>query len=176
MARISLIEPQDHPSLHDLAERIRGQRRGTVINVYKALLHSPDLAESWFQHINNVRWGTALDGRLRQILIIRVGYLTASAYILRQRVPKLAQAEGLEQTHCDALGEWRAAKHFSARERAALALADAMTEDVAVPDDVFEPLRDHFDEREIVELTVLIASYNMHARVLQALEIDLEPA
>ncbi len=146
-----------------------------MLNIYRALLHSPDLAQSWFKHINVVRWGTGLDGRLREILIIRVAHLTGAAYILRQHVPKLAQAEGLGGEHCDALRDRPDSTHFSARERAALALCDAMTESVAVPDGVFEPLRDHFDEREMVELTVLIASYNMHARVLQALDIDLEP-
>jgi hypothetical protein len=36
---------------------------------YKALLHNPTLAETWFQHLNAVRWGTGLSGRLREILI-----------------------------------------------------------------------------------------------------------
>ena len=51
-----------------------------------------------------------------------------------------------------------------------------MTEDVAVADSVFAPFRKHFDNRSIVELSVLIGTYNMHTRVLQALEIDLEKA
>jgi alkylhydroperoxidase family enzyme len=49
-----------------------------------------------------------------------------------------------------------------------------MTEDVAVADSVFASLRKHFDNRSIVELSVLIGTYNMHTRVLQAFEIDLE--
>lgn len=175
MARISLIEPDDEPSLRDLADRIRGERRGSVLNVYKALLHNPALAESWLNHINTVRWGTLLDGRLREILIIRIGHLTGSAYILRQHVPKLAEAEGLSRAQCEALGHWQDSSEFNANERAALAFADAMTERIAVPDTVFEPLCRHFSERQIVELAVLIASYNMHSRVLSALDVDLEP-
>ncbi len=183
MARIPLIEPEEHVSLKDLAAQIRNQRRGNVINVYKALLHSPPLAESWFKHINTVRWGTGLDGRLREILIIRIGHLTGSAYILRQHVGKLAEAEGLGLEDCAALGDcrrdcrrdWREGGDFSARERCALAFADAMTEDIQVPDAVFEPLRDHFSARAIVELAVLVGTYNMHSRVLQALDVDLEP-
>jgi alkylhydroperoxidase family enzyme len=50
-----------------------------------------------------------------------------------------------------------------------------MTRDIAVPDDVFAALKGHFDDRQIVELTVLIGTYNMNARVLRALELDLEP-
>jgi alkylhydroperoxidase family enzyme len=44
-----------------------------------------------------------------------------------------------------------------------------------VPDPVFAEVKRHFEDRQIVELTVLIGTYNMNARVLQALRLDLEP-
>jgi 4-carboxymuconolactone decarboxylase len=50
-----------------------------------------------------------------------------------------------------------------------------MTRDIVVPDAVFDEVKKHFNDREIVELTVLIGSYNMNARVMQALRLDLEP-
>jgi len=50
-----------------------------------------------------------------------------------------------------------------------------MTQVVHVPDEVFAPLLHYFSEKQIVELTVLIGTYNMHTRVLQAMEIDAEP-
>ena len=74
----------------------------------------------------------------------------------------------------DALGDLRNSKFFDARERAALAYTDAMTRDIEVPDAVFDALRPHFSERQIVELTVLIGIYNMHTRVFRALRIDPE--
>ena len=95
--------------------------------------------------------------------------------MLRQHVPSLALADGLSLEECDALADWRASKCFSASERAVLAYADTMTRDIAVPDDVFAEVKRHFNAREIVELTVLIGTYNMNARVLQALQLDLEP-
>ena len=49
-----------------------------------------------------------------------------------------------------------------------------MTVDVQVPDAVFAEARRHFNERQVVELVVLIGTYNMHTRVLAALEIDPE--
>jgi alkylhydroperoxidase family enzyme len=49
-----------------------------------------------------------------------------------------------------------------------------MTRTIEVPDPVFAALREHFNEKQIVELTVLIGTYNMHTRVLQALQIDPE--
>jgi alkylhydroperoxidase family enzyme len=154
--------------------RIRGARRGRLINVYKLLLHSPALAESWFAHNNAVRWKTSLDGRLRELVIIRVGYLANVSYIVGQHVPNLAIPEGLTLAHCDALKDWKASTLFDARDRAVLLYTDSMTREIHVPEAVFAGLKPFFDERAIVELTVLIGTYNMHARVVQALEIDPE--
>jgi 4-carboxymuconolactone decarboxylase len=176
MARIALIAEQDHPELAALIEKFRAGRRGRLINVYRMLLHSPALAQSWFNHSNAVRWKTSLDGRLREIVIIRLGHVTGCDYVLRQHVPALALADGLSLAECDALADWESSPLFGARERAVLAYADTMTRDIAVPDDVFTAVRQHFNDRQIVELTVLIGSYNMNARVLRALELDLEPS
>ena len=175
MARVTYIDETETPELNELVDKIKSGRRGSLINVYKLLLHSPPLAESWFDHLNQVRWGTQLSGRLREIVIIRIGYLNKVDYVLNQHVPKLAEAEGLTVAECNALEDWKDDGTFSAEECAALAFADAMTRDVAVPDDVYDALGDHFDERGIVELAILIGTYNMQNRVLAALQIDLEP-
>jgi 4-carboxymuconolactone decarboxylase len=175
MARVPLIQEQEHPEFAALIEKFRAGRRGRLINIYRMLLNAPPLAESWFNHSNAVRWGTTLSGRLREIVIIRMGHLTKSEYVLRQHVPSLALADGVSLEECDALADWRASKHFSESERAVLAYADTMTRDIAVPEPVFAEVKRHFNGREIVEITVLIGTYNMNARVLRALDLDLEP-
>lgn len=175
MARVKLIEPDERPDQSPLIERIRKGRRGTVINVYKTLMHNPDIASVWLDLVNVVRWKVALDDRLREIVIVRVGYLNRCPYVVNQHVPELTTPAGLTKAECDALADWRAATRFNARERAALAYADTMSRDIDVPDAVFDALREHFDERQIVELTVLVGVYNMHTRVGQALQIDPEP-
>ena len=174
MARVPLLDVEDSPALKDLADRIRAARRGRVINVYRLLLHSPPLAETWFDHNNAVRWDTGLDGRLREMVIIRVGYLARAKYVVGQHVPKLALVEGLSLAECEALKDWQDANLFSPRDRAVLAYTDAMTRDIEVPDAVFEPLREYFDDRQLVELTVLIGTYAMHVRVFEALKLDPE--
>ena len=176
MARVKLIQPEERPDQSALIERIVKGRRGTFINVYKTLLHSPDIASVWLDLVNAVRWKTDLDGRLREIVIVRVGYLNKCAYVVKQHVPVISTPEGLPQEEADTLADWRGSKFFSKRERAALAYTDAVTRDIDVPDPVFAALRDHFDERQIVELTVLIGSYIMHNRVFGALGVDLEPS
>src|SRR5215467_1562922 len=137
MARVPLIQEQDHPEFADMIEKFRAGRRGKLINIYRMLLNAPPLAESWFNHSNTVRWKTTLPGRLREIVIIRMGHLANSQYVLRQHVPSLALADGLSLEECDALADWRASKCFSASDRAVLAYADTMTRDIAVPGAVF---------------------------------------
>ena len=142
--------------------------------MYKLLLNSPVLAETWFEHVSAVRWKTELDGLTRELVIIRIGYLTRVQYVLAQHVPTYALQEGLTLEQCDALADWEASFLFDPRQRVILAYVDAMTLAIQVPDAVFDALRPYFTEQQIVELSVLIGTYNMHTRVLQALDIPLE--
>jgi alkylhydroperoxidase family enzyme len=107
-------------------------------------------------------------------VIIRLGYLTRVQYVLAQHVPAYALQEGMTLEQCDALADWEASSLFDDRQRAILAYVDSMTRDIQVPDAIFAALRTYFNDQQIVELTVLIGTYNMHARVLQALDIPLE--
>src|ERR1700722_12525596 len=141
MARISYFEEKNHPELADLVAKIRAGRRGALINVYKLLLHTPPLAAIWLDFVSATRFKTELDGRLREIVIVRVAHLNHTAYVFKQHVPQLSAPEGLTDAECDALTDWRKATTFSARECTALAYTDAMTRDVTVSDEVFEGLR-----------------------------------
>ena len=80
----------------------------------------------------------------------------------------------MTEAECSALADWETSDLFSGTERAILAYVDAMTRDIKVPDVVFEPLREFFSDRQIVELTLMIGAYISHSRVLEALEVDLE--
>lgn len=176
MARLNYIQEAQHPELAELIATLRGARGGRLLNLYRLLLLSPSVARTWLEHVSAVRWKTDLDGATRELAIIRVGHLNGAAYVLAQHVPSLAEQAGLTAEHTDALADeaWQTSPVFSQAQRAVLAYTDAMTRQVAVPDMVFDALRGHFSERQILELTVLIATYNMHTRVLRALEVDLE--
>jgi alkylhydroperoxidase family enzyme len=176
MARISLVEEKDHPELAVLIGKIKAGRRGELLNIYKLLLHAPALAATWLEHVGAVRWKTTLDRRIRELAIIRIAYLNRIAYVLQQHVPKLALADGVTLEECNALSDWSGSTFFDARERAVLGYADAMVKGPDVPDAVFEDVKRHFGEHEILELTVLIGTYIMHNRVFNALKVDLEPS
>jgi hypothetical protein len=65
--------------------------------------------------------------------------------------------------------------HLSPRERAAVLWAEHVTRNTAKSrDDVYEQVRAHFDEAEIVELTLMSGFFNMFNRFMDSLRIDLE--
>ncbi len=174
MARVSYIEEKDHPELAAEIAKIKGGR-GSLINIYKILLHSPTVCMNWLEHIGAIRWKTKLTPRLREIAIVRIAQAARYGYALQQHVPTIAVPDGVSLEECAALKDWRASKFFSEAERAALAYVDAIIAGPEVPDDVFDAVRKHYSEREVVEMTVLAGTYIMHNRVFTALRVDLEP-
>ena len=175
MARVSLIGEADHPELADTIAKIKGARGGRLINIYRLMLHSPALANAWFEFNQAVRYGTEIDGQCREIAVIRVAILNNVEYVQRAHGPAYALKEGLTPEQVTAIADWQASKLFSEPQRALLAYTDSMTREVDVPDSVFFELRRHFSERQQVELTMLIGAYNMLTRFLRALNVDPEP-
>src|SRR6185369_14621492 len=160
MARISYVEEKDHPELAADIAKIKGARGG-LINIYKLLLHSPTVTMTWFEHIGAIRWKTKLTPRLREIAIVRVAQAARYAYALQQHIPGIAVPDGVSLEECEALKDWRAYRKFSEAEQAALAYVDAVRDGSGVPDDVFNAVQKHYNEREVVELTVLCGVYIM---------------
>ena len=175
MARVPLIEETDHPELGESIAKIKGARGGRLINIYRLMLHSPALADAWFDLNQAVRYGTEIDGQCRELAVIRVAILNEVEYVQRAHGPAYALKEGLTPEQVNALANWQPSKLFDERQRALLAYADAMTREIDVPNTVFAELRNHFSERQIVELTMLIGAYNMLTRFLKALRVDPEP-
>ena len=174
MARVPLLDENAGPAVATVVAKIRGGRGGRLLNLYRALLNSPGLASAWFDFNNAVRFQTGLGERARELVIIRVAALNGADYVFRIHKARYAEPAGVTGAEVEALRDWRKSGLFGPGESALLAYVDAMTRDVAVPGAVFDALRAHFSGREAVELTVLTAAYNMHTRVLRALDIDPE--
>ncbi|MDT1847289.1 carboxymuconolactone decarboxylase family protein, partial [Acinetobacter baumannii] len=68
-------------------------------------------------------------------------------------------AGGVPDAKHDSLAGWSVADHFSPRERAALAWTEALTlvDRTGAPDADYEPLKEHFSDVEISDLTFAIA-------------------
>jgi AhpD family alkylhydroperoxidase len=106
------------------------------------------------------------DPKLRELVRIRASQLNGCAYCVDMHT-KDARAIGETEQRLYAVSVWRETPFFSERERAALALTEAMTLLPAggVPDDVYAAAAEHFDEDELGQLMFAIIVINAWNRV-----------
>ncbi len=170
MARIPYPDVNANAEVIALSAQIRTER-GRLHNLYHLLLNSPPVARGWLNLLTAVRQQCNLAGKYREYAILRIAILNGADFEYISHIP-FALEQGIRQEQIDALNAWQNSSLFNATERAVLAYTDAMTEDIQVPDAVFDALRPHFDARELTELTVTIATYNLVSRFLEALQVD----
>lgn len=115
-----------------------------------------------------------LDPRLRELGQTRAGYVRGSQFVYSQHC-KASRAAGLSEEQIESVANWSVADCWSPAERAVLAYTDALVlEGGRVPDGVFDALRDHLSEVEVLELTYIVCTYNMHAIICKALRLEYD--
>ena len=85
----------------------------------------------------------------------------------------MARKAGVSDEQIRELSSWKKSKLFSAREKAALLLAEAVTQG-KVSDEVYAEAMRHFDHHDYVELSITAAFYAMVGRMLDAMGVQLE--
>jgi AhpD family alkylhydroperoxidase len=101
----------------------------------------------------------ALEESLVHLVKMRASQINGCAYC-RDVHLKDARALGETEQRLYGLDAWEEAPYYSERERAALALADAVTRitEGHVPDAVFERARAHFNEQELIALVFTLTT------------------
>ena len=108
---------------------------------------------------------SGLEPSLRELVKIRSSQINGCAYCIDMHT-KDARAAGETEQRIYALSAWRETPFFTDRERAALAWTEALTHiGDGVPDALFAATREHFAEKEIVDLTWAVAAINAWNRV-----------
>jgi alkylhydroperoxidase family enzyme len=159
------------PGLEDLVGRIRGER-GKLLDLYHLLLHSPAVAEGWLGLMTAVRQKTDLPGALRELVILRIGWLNAAPYEVAEHVP-IALAEGLTPEQVEAAADWPAAADlFSEPERLALAVTDQLTRGCRIDDETWRAAEAVWPLKSLVELVATVCAYNMVSRFLGAVRLE----
>ncbi len=172
---------ESNPIPQDLLDSILARRKGTLINLDKALLWSEPVARGWNQYVGAVRSQLSTSWKQRELGICTVALLTGAAYEYHHHAPDFLKAGGT-QAELDALNALVAKNACDTHHDAALGeveqtviqYAAQMTKLVTVDDALFTRMATHFNTQELLELTTAIATYNMVARILVALQISPE--
>lgn len=109
---------------------------------------------------------SSLDVGLRAIVETRISQINGCAYCVDVHLQQ-ARAAGETQQRLDCLAVWEESPFFTEAERAALAWAEAVTQiaDEGAPDALYDALRAHFSDQEVVDLTMIIGQMNAWNRV-----------
>ena len=101
---------------------------------------------------------SSLGKELIEWVWLRISQINGCAYCLEMHAKALRSA-GVPDAKLDSIVGWRIADHFSGRERAALAWAEALThvDQTHAPDEDYEPLKNYFSDVEISDLSFAIA-------------------
>ena len=104
---------------------------------------------------------SGLEPLLIELIKVRASLINGCAYCLDMHT-KVARSLGETEQRLYSVGLWREAPFYSDRERVALAWTEAVTlvSMNQVPDDVYELVRKHFTDKELVDLTVAIVAIN----------------
>jgi len=167
MQRVPMAEFE--PALKKRLEELWGEPP----NLYKGLGNHPALLAAWTEFSKTLRHDTRTPRDLRELVILRGAQLMKSEYEWAQHL-RMARKAGVSEAKIGALARWRDSKEFDAREKAALLLAEAVTQG-RVSDEVYAEAMRHFDHHDYVELSIVAAFYAMVGRMLDAMGIQLEP-
>ena len=146
---------------------------GTPPNLYRCLANHPRLVAAWSDFSKALRHDSRTPRALRELVILRGAQLMRSEYEWAQHL-KMARKTGVSEEQIKELSSWKKSSRFSAREKAALLLAEAVTEG-KVNDEVYAEAMKHFDHHDYVELSITAAFYAMVGRMLDAMGVQLEP-
>jgi 4-carboxymuconolactone decarboxylase len=174
MTRLPLTGPEpDDEIVAQVFEAFAREGREPIA-LYRVLAHSPALLRAYAGLARGLRYEAALPRALRELVILRTAQLTGSDYEWSHHVG-MARHAGVRDEQIRALARWRDDDAFDARERAALRCAEEM-DALALGEEAFAELRAAFAPGEVVELILLTAFYQAVARMLQAFDLDVEPA
>jgi alkylhydroperoxidase family enzyme len=144
------------------------------LNVARMIANASDAVFQNFSRLgNSLMTRGKLNGKLREIAILRNARVCNSLYEYTQHVP-IAKGVGVSDEELIAIDNWEGAKCFTEVERLALRFTDEIARNVKGGKATLEALQKHLGAGEIVELIMAVGFWGMVARVLETTEVELE--
>ena len=145
------------------------------LSIFQVLLNHPPLARAINDLLATMLWHGALDRRLRELVIMRIGWLTACDYEWTQHW-RVASRLGVSADDCSACAIGRGYDGFGPTERAVLAATDDVVRDGAVSAESWAACERELqgDTTVLIELVTAIGAWRMVASILHSLQVPLE--
>ncbi len=145
------------------------------LSVFRVLLQNPAVGDALNGMLQALLGKGRLDGRLRELIIMRLGWVSGSVYEWTQHW-RVARMIGIPEEDILAVRDWRSADGLSAADRAVLAATDDVVEHGVISAATWDECRAALgdDPAVLVEVVVAICNWQMFAVLLRSLEVPLE--
>ncbi|HEY8384793.1 MAG TPA: carboxymuconolactone decarboxylase family protein [Porticoccaceae bacterium] len=138
-----------------------------------ALLPHPALAKAFLTFNNHVATGSTLSKRIRELLILRIGWLRCSEYEFMQHVV-LGRRAGLSDEEIDRITRGPDAQGWDPVDAALLRATDELCRDAFIQDDTWAVLAEHFTEQQLLDLITAVGCYEVAAMIFKTLKLPME--
>ena len=153
-------------------ERLRslndGQDDGKVHPDFATLGRHPDLLAAFLDFGARFLTETALPPRLREIAILRTGWLCGAPFEWGEHVI-IGKEAGLMSEDIERITLGSSATGWNEIESAVLAAVEELHADAMISDETWAVLARHLDERQLIELPVLVGQYHKVAFIQNSL-------
>ena len=174
-ARLSpLHEEEWDPEIRDVFEKMGYETEHDLYNVLKTLARHPKLLKRWLPFANHVLFKSSLSSRVREIVILRIGWLCRSEYEWTQHVRIAAEEAGMNKSDFAALEVGPTDPLWSDGEKAALQLVEELFASKAVQDKTWKELGSYFSELQIMDMVATVGNYTMVAMMLNTFRVPLD--
>ena len=145
------------------------------LSVFRVLLRHPAVAGELASTLTTLLFrGNKLDARLRELIIMRIGWRTGSVYEWTQHW-RVARGLDIPEADLAAARDWRRATNLSEADRAVLQATDDTLDQGMISNAAWEACCLHLaTEAERIELVVAIGNWTMFSQLLKSLRIPLE--
>jgi 4-carboxymuconolactone decarboxylase len=166
-------EEQDEQARELLAGiRIADAPDAPTANIFATLVRHPGLFRRWLPFAGKLLAGT-LPARDRELLILRTGWLCQAEYEWAQH-RLIAQSVGLLDAELDWVREGASAPGWDPFDAALLRAADELHREASIDDATWEVLAARYDQRQLIEVPMVVGAYHMVAFTLNSLGVPIE--
>ena len=141
-------------------------------NIFDTLVRHPGLFRKWLPLGGKLLAGK-LPARDRELLILRTAWHCRAAYEWGQHV-KIAKSSGVTEDEIARVPAGPDDAGWSAFDRALLSAADELHDDACISDTTWAALAETYDERQLIEVPMLVGHYHMVAFALNSLGVQRE--
>jgi AhpD family alkylhydroperoxidase len=171
MTRIAGVPESTRNPVVRFAYRETRNVMGKMVDNIALYAHRPKLLAGYGAFEKAVAGDQRVDPVIRNLVQLKAATLITCEFCIDLGSHEAREAGISEQQLLD-LHRYRDSEHFDERQKLVLDLAVAMTRTpVDVPQELFDTLRQHFDDGQLVELVNLIALENLRSRFNGAFDI-----